>query len=186
MHKNKPIKVALLGGIRAGKDTLAGYLKAHTLGPVQEVAFSDGIHNIIKEYLPDAYKQGKPRKELQGIGQYLRQYDSDVWIKYLFNSRRYTEAIDAGKSIFVTDVRQPNEVKALHEHGFTIIKVVADTATRIRRAKEVGDNFTESDLKHETERYADSCQDYNYLVVNDGTLDELDNKALSIIAEMQK
>ncbi|MFG3611479.1 deoxynucleotide monophosphate kinase family protein [Rummeliibacillus stabekisii] len=182
---SRPLKIALLGGLRAGKDTFTDMLKAQIKDrEVCSLAFSTGIHNIIHQYFPEQYDLGKPREYLQRIGQFMRTLNPDVWINYLFNSYEYKQMIAQNKVIFITDVRQSNEVQALRHQGFIIIKIVADTEARIRRAEELGDHFDTTALQHETEIYAEECQDYDILVENNGTLKDLENLSLKVFKQI--
>jgi hypothetical protein len=188
MRQTQPVKIGILGEIRAGKDTVA-QLIAHELEkvgntkPTQFLAFADGIHKVIELTMPEVYVKGKPRKELQHIGQSLRQLKPDVWIDMLFNSIRYRIADDYGMNIIITDVRQPNEAQRLQEKGFKIIKVTASEEVRMQRAKDNGDNFSPEDFKHETELVIHQCP-YDYLIDNSFCIDVLEERVLEILQEV--
>lgn len=179
------MKVAVLGGIRSGKDTVTDIVEELLGGDVRRYAFSDGIHDIIREHFPQIYEQGKPRKALQEIGQLMRQFDPYVWINKLFIkiSRDLLEA-ESEPHIIITDVRQPNEADALLKEGFIIIKVTAPKEVRMQRAKEVGDNFNKEMFNHETELLVDECR-YTFEINNDTTLDALKTKVTTALISQQ-
>lgn len=171
-------RIAILGQMRAGKDTVAEILKEKQY--FLELKFSDGISAIIRTYFPDAEQFGKPRQHYQHIGQSLRQLDEDVWINRL-DSR--LKALSSEHSIIVTDVRQGNEVRYLKEQGFTLIKVIADDSIRIQRIEAEGDVFSPSMFEHETEQGI-LHHDCDFLINNSGSFTELQEQIDSIWAEI--
>ena len=184
----QPVKIGILGEIRAGKDTVA-QLITHQLKeinpyiPTEHFAFSGGIHTVINLTMPELYEQGKPRKALQLLGQAFRQVKADVWIDYLFNHQYFKWAKRSGYNILITDVRQPNEVIRLQEQGFKIIKVTASPEVRLERAKDQGDNFDESMFTHETELVIQSCK-YDYLIDNSYSIDVLEDTVKEVLKEV--
>lgn len=188
MRKIKPVKVAMLGKIRSGKDTVA-HLIAHELDkidsskPTQFLKFSSGIWEAIELFFPEVLEQGKPRKHLQHIGQVFRELNPDVWVNRLFNSLPYKIAKEKGFNIIVTDTRQPNEVKRLRDEGFKIIKVVADDEVRLQRMIASGDKFNPDDLNHETEKVIDLCP-YDYLIDNSYSINDLEERVVEVLEEV--
>lgn len=178
------VKIALLGEIRAGKDTVANLIDNHlNTGDTVFMAFADEIHKVIKQYFPEAYLEGKPRRFLQEIGQAFRRLNPDVWVNKLFNSERYTTAIEQSQHIIITDVRQPNEAIRLKLEGFTIIKVTADEGIRLARATAKGDDFKVSDFYHETELAIQHCY-YDVVIDNSSTVEALEKRVAEVIEEV--
>ncbi|MGG4390519.1 hypothetical protein ABEU97_20515 [Priestia megaterium] len=188
MKQTKPVRIGILGEIRAGKDTVSQLIdyklyKYNRDKVTNFMAFSTGIHEVLRLTMPEIYTKGKPRKELQHTGQALRELKPDVWIDFLFNSFTYRDAIYKEQNILVTDVRQPNEVKRLQEAGFTIIKVTASKEARINRAEANGDNFDVSMFDHETEKVIHECP-YDYLIDNSYAIDFLEDRVDEILEEV--
>lgn len=179
VYNKESIKIGLVGGIRTGKDTVAGLLVQRLPKYTERVAFATGIKAIVADYLPDLYYKGKPRKAFQVIGQTLRQFDPDVWINDLL-SRVSAIENEGINNFIVTDVRQPNEAKKLADEGYLLIKVTADTKTRIERAMLRGDVFDEEDFEHETE-HAVNYSLYHVEIENNGTLKELKESVDNVI-----
>jgi hypothetical protein len=75
----------------------------------------------------------------------------------------------------VTDVRFPNEVKAIQDKKGVVI--------RVERPSIIKDNFTAS--THESEIALDGYTGFNYTVINDGTLEELMYKLKTILNELK-
>lgn len=164
----KPIKIALTGKMRSGKDTFAKMLME--LDEFQHVKFSKGISEIVHKFIPSNINGQKLRSAYQLIGQTMRAIDEDVWIRYAFKD------IDMSKNIIVTDLRQENECQFLKDNGFTIIKIVADDNDRINRMNELHDKYSKEDLNHETELAVDNINE-DIVVCNDSTLEDLRLKA---------
>lgn len=155
------VKVAVCGGMRSGKDTVADYL-VERFG-FEKFRFGDGIREVGKIAFPEEFNgKQKPRKKLQDIGQYMRKVDPQVWVKYTL---REIENSDA-RRVVISDLRQPNEYEALREAGFYIIRVEAPYEVRLRRAQESGDNFNPEHFNHETESHFDGFN-VDYIITND-------------------
>nr|WP_274377574.1 AAA family ATPase [Desulfotruncus arcticus] len=174
------LKIALTGRMRSGKDTVAQYLA--DIHNFQSFAFADGIRKVCALAFPGMLTQGrKPRKLYQGLGQDLRKYDPEVWIKYTFNE------IEAArnKSVIITDMRQPNEYRALRNKGFSIVRVNASHATRLERMRAVGDEFEPADLDHETERHINTFVT-DFELWNEGSVEELEIQAEQMLEFLQR
>jgi dephospho-CoA kinase len=173
--------IAVAGRIRSGKDTVGKYLIDNY--SYFKLAFGDGIKETASILFPEAVKKGKPRRLYQVLGQKMREIDPDVWVKYL--DRRMTLCKRFGiEKFIVTDLRQFNEYDYLKEKGFVIVKVEADEEIRRQRMIEAGDDFTEEDLNHETELSVDALP-YDYLITNNGTLEELYEQIEFIIDDIK-
>ena len=170
----KQLKIALMGKMRSGKDTV-GEILIKEYG-FRRYAFGDGIREIVDTYFPYASIHGKPRKHYQFIGQSLRQLDEDVWVNYCLD-RAGDNKYD---NIVVTDVRQPNEVKAVLEEGFILVKIDCDDEIRIERMKASGDNFNLEDLNHETEQHIDKVE-APITITNNGSLEKLHEKVHHLV-----
>ncbi|MFT4413211.1 AAA family ATPase [Fredinandcohnia humi] len=163
------MKIALTGEMRSGKDTIADYLQKEYY--FTRFAFGDAIKFYCEAIFPGVTKNGqKPRALYQEFGQFCRQFDPDVWVNYLF--REMERTINAGLSVVITDLRQPNEYNALLKAGFAIVRVNTKTAYRILRMKESGDSFKLEDLQHETESHIRSF-DVDFELYNNDSLKEL-------------
>ncbi|NMF00021.1 hypothetical protein [Aneurinibacillus aneurinilyticus] len=185
------IKLALTGKARSGKDAIAEYLVANY--GFKRFAFGDGIREVCRQLYPEQFEGGaKPRALLQGVGQSLRAFDEDVWVKrtiYDINTEIFSNATVMGDRVLssarivVSDLRQPNEEKTLRSEGFVIIRVTAPEDLRIQRMITAGDAFNPDDLTHDTESYVDSFE-VDYEITNDGTLDKLHAQVDEFMAEL--
>lgn len=173
------IKLALTGKARSGKDAIAEYLVANYR--FKRFAFGDGIREVCRQLYPEQFEgRAKPRALLQGVGQSLRAFDEDVWVKRTLYEISWSWPHG---SVVISDLRQPNEYDALIRKGFVIIRVTAPEDLRIQRMLAVGDAFNSDDLTHDTESYVDSFE-VDYEIINDGTLGELHTQVDEFMAEL--
>lgn len=158
------LKIALTGRMRSGKSTVAAYLCENYR--FREFAFGDALKNVA--HIIFGKPSGKDRGLYQFVGQAMRQYDPDVWVKKLDRSIREWKAQEPQENIVITDLRQPNEYAYCRENGYVIIRVNCPVALRLERIGEAGDRFDEGMLNHETEEHVDTF-DIDYEIDNGGS-----------------
>lgn len=169
------MKIAVVGKMRSGKNTVADILT--DIYGYEQLAFADGIREIINKYFPEAYAYGKPRKHYQHIGQSLRELNPDVWINHLYervlaiSAQGLLNGTEA--KVVVTDCRQKNEELFLRKKGFKIIKVISDDELRIARMIKTGEAVIPELFNHDTELQVDQIE-ADYIITNNGTYEELD------------
>jgi dephospho-CoA kinase len=167
------LKIALLGKMRSGKDTIGEYA-ASKYGFVR-YAFGDELKRYYHELFGKT--ESKPREGYQWFGQICRSHDPDIWVRKCFENIHE-------QNVIITDLRQPNEYERCLNEGFTFIKVHCDDDIRIKRILEKNDRFNTKDLQHETESYIDTYE-YDYLIENNSTLDELLKKFDEIFTDIK-
>jgi dephospho-CoA kinase len=180
------IKIALTGKMRSGKDTAAKHLFIDH--DFDRVAFGDALKKNAHATFPWVSEVSKPRALYQSYGQLMRQIDPDVWIKHAeqtvdiwINLRVNDGAERVG--VVITDLRQLNEYEWARANGYTIIRVNSSFDNRLKRARQAGDDFVESDLLHSTEQYVDTFEP-DFEVTNDGTVEDLKAQIDLILTEI--
>lgn len=109
-----PRLVGLAGYAGSGKDTAADVLVE--LG-WERVAFAGPLKELAARIGWDGVKDEHGRRLLQDLGVGCRDVlGADVWVDALL-ARLPARAV-------VTDVRFPNEVDAIHDHGGLVVRVV--------------------------------------------------------------
>lgn len=145
------IKIAISGQAQTGKNTLAQMIIDFTnpnsiFDPsyFKIVAVADPIKNIVMQMVPNAdreclWGQSELRsklipgdlKDLDGnhltyrralidIGTLGRKYHTDIWLNALVQDAAKNESL---KVYVASDVRFPNEIHYLKEHGFYMVRL---------------------------------------------------------------
>lgn len=168
-------KIALLGRMRSGKDTVAHYLVAAY--DYEEFKLSGGIKRVVDTFFSDEESGLDKRGLYQAVGQLMRSVDDRVWIKDMLNriQRSY------GSKIVISDVRQENEVEQLRHLGYKIVKVESNHLIRINRILGM-ESYRAEAFNHETELSVDTITP-DFTITNDGTLDELYEKIDQLMKE---
>jgi dephospho-CoA kinase len=180
-------KIAICGGIRAGKDSIKNY--AHLFYDFSPFAFADEGKALVHRLFPNIPRDPKPRKYYQevidGITKLPVEGAADVWINgTLRHIDDYIKRRCCSESrVMITDLRKPREFEVLRQQCFTIIRVTAPLETRLQRARQAGDAFEAEDFEHDTERHIDGFA-VDYEIINDGTLTELYTKFDEIMREL--
>lgn len=181
--------IGLLGNKGSGKDTTANYIK--TKYECQVEAFATPLKETVrilfnmtdeqlygdKKEIVDTRWNITPRQVFQYIGtdivrnkfsEIMPHIGNNFWIINLEN--KYREYISNNKSgiFIITDVRFQNEVDFIKKNNGIVIKIVR--------------NINNYD-SHESENI-DSVNNYDYLLENNGTLENLYRKIDKIIISL--
>lgn len=158
--------IALLGKAGAGKDLAAASLRG-AYG-YNRSAFADKLKDVAASIWGETARTN--REYLQQLGVAVREIDNDAWVN----------AIVLTNPSVVTDVRFPNEVRALLGHGFVTVKVVADRGTRLNRLVANGKLQDEAQLDHVSETALDGYTP-DYVALNTGTIEEFGHRLFEIV-----
>lgn len=165
---------------RVGKDTVADYLvkkysfcKTSFADPLKrgcKEIFSltdEQVYGSLKETV-DEYWQMTPRYILQKVGtDCLRNhFDKDVWVK----ATGAKVLSDPNKNFVIPDARFPNELEAVRNWGGKLIKVTREETAAITGI-----------VKHESEIALENYSDWDFILVNDGSFDDLYEKVDGIM-----
>jgi len=181
--------IALCGAKGSGKDTVAELIKDISLEPVHNIAFADPIKHEIQRIFNldpnsnaqyDLFKrtdisfqlpgylshQVEGRQIVREIGMLMRSYDESQFVNYVIDQ------IQARPSFVwvVTDVRFPNELHAMIQHGAKVINVV-------RPGYEYDGHVTERGF---------TGSKFDYTIDNGGSVEDLRAKLLPIVKEIYK
>lgn len=175
------LKLVITGELRSGKTTLSNYAEEHY--HMIPFAFGDELKNAFHYFYPHVPRDPKPRRGYQLFGQLMRfVHGEDYWIDLCFDNIHTCRQAQKGYNTLslvssdfaplITDARQHNEIERCRAKGYKVIKVEAPIEVRKERAEAEGDNFNEVDLNFETELSVRALEP-DYLIVNNGTLEEL-------------
>lgn len=136
-----------------------------------------------------------PRILLQSIGTDLfrKQLNENVWINATMKDYKATHAIDKCPFMredyhakdclphwIIPDVRFPNEVKAIKDKGGIVIRINRYTGNVLID----NDTHTITDWQHPSETALDDYKNFDYLINNDGTLEQLISNVKNIFNEI--
>lgn len=191
-------KIAITGKANTGKNTLSKLIKDslnYYAPEVAFIAFADPLKEMIrimfpqipkkflygsskfrKEIIPRAFKDGNPltiRQLLIDLGTGLgRGYNESVWLDNFDNRLSNALKKKNTKMVIVTDVRFRNEFDHLKNKGFYMVKL-----TR-------GNN--EVIINHASETSQEDILDseFDYIIDNNGTLQDLKVKVTEILQQL--
>ncbi|MEI7475554.1 MAG: hypothetical protein WCK67_12335 [bacterium] len=173
MKKDKKI-VAISGKQFSGKDTVADIFAAELEGFVK-APLAKAIKQKFSEekgLAVDIIEMNKPvyRVDLIELGNRMRKIDSDYWIKLV---------LEAGDNLIVSDMRVKNEYESFTKRKAIKIRVNSPREERAKRGLIVSEfDTTEVDL--------DDITEWDYVINNDGTHEELKQKARELVKEIRQ
>lgn len=159
-------KIIILSGKQfCGKDTFAKFL-LEFLPDFKRIGLGDAIkleYGRQKNLTFEEIEANKPqyRADLIALGDWGRSQDPDYWLKKI---------IEQDDNVIVPDLRMPHELKVFKEHGAVSIRVEAPRENRALRGQLVKEDDP-------TETLLDAVEDWDFVISNDGTLEELREKA---------
>ena len=136
------MKIGFAGKMGAGKDISVKYLIKKYNGT--KIAFSDPLYNILN-YSQNicGFKNEKDRKFLQFIGtEWAREKDPDIWIKLALNNSPLTG------NVYCSDIRFKNELNALKDNNWIIIKIIRNKFDNKRIGSGNKDHISENDIEN--------------------------------------
>lgn len=149
---------------RSGKDTCVDYLIKRYGGV--KISFSEPLYEIL-HYAQRVceFEEEKDRWFLQTIGTYwARNKNPDVWVNLAL---RKVQSLGEGVNVYNSDIRFKNELTAMIREEFVCIKINRDVERKMT------EHISECDL--------DGVEGWDYVINNDGTIDDLYKKLDEII-----
>lgn len=173
MNKIKGFRLAFGCQARVGKSIVTEYLKSKYGGI--ELAFADPLYDILR-YVQNrcGLRSDKDRRFLQLIGtEWGREKDKNLWINLLLKEIKSTRK---NTNIYISDTRFINEFRALKEVGFITIKITRNSASN-------DNSFGNGSRSHlsETELLSIPNEEWDYMISNDSTLENLYSELERII-----
>ena len=170
----------IAGKARHGKDTTAiAIRKAYKDKKVINLAYANYIKEFAKKISNwDGKEETKPRELLQTLGTDIvrDKIDKDFFVKRLCDDIRvYSYYFDI---ITISDARFPNEID--------IPKNLFDNVISIKVVR----NHFESPLtlkqqNHATETALDNYNDFDFVLMNDGTIEDLEVKVEQLVKKVE-
>ena len=179
--KRKPKIIVVSCKANSGKDTscelINNYLKVKEIKSIN-LQFS----HYIKEYAKvitnwNGEEETKPRSLLQELGTDIirNKIDNEFFIKRIIGDIKvYSYYFDV---ITISDARMPEEIESIYTEFDNVYRV------RIERPN-FENNLNSKERKHKTETALDGYTNYDYTIINDSTIDDLNEKVIKIINEV--
>ena len=170
--------VCISGKAQHGKDTTAGMMKTalESMGHTVLIAhYGDLVKYVCRTFFGwNGEKDAYGRSLLQKIGtDIVREQRPNYWVDFVKDMLSMFP--NEWDFVLIPDSRFPNEIDGLKQSGFNVIHL------RVRR-----ENF-ESPLTTEQQNHpSETALDHvvpDFLIVNDGTLDDLYNKVCNLVVD---
>ena len=181
VENKNPIIFMVSGIANSGKDTtcelINNYVKLKNLKSVN-LQFSYYIKMYAKELTSwDGNDETKPRTLLQQIGtDVIRKNIDDMFFvnRIIDDIKVYSFFCDV---ITISDTRFPIEIESVYNSFSNVVRI-----NIIRPDFE--NNLNSKERKHITETALDGYNSYDYTLVNDGTIEDLNYKVINIVNEV--
>lgn len=166
--------VILSGKAGSGKDTVASMLKRKLTGRTILLSYAHYLKMYAKNVVGwDGSEENKPRTFLQDVGDLVKEIDPN----FLIN--RVIEDIEVYKhyfdNIIITDARFKDEIELIkNRYDGIVIRINGHY-----------NNLDEIQRRHNTETSLDNYSNYDYVIFNDGTIKELENKVEIVMEEFK-
>lgn len=178
VENKNPLIFLISGKARNGKDTTAAMVKEYYENNGKKV-INLQYSSYIKEYAKkisdwDGSEETKPRELLQLLGtEVIRQkIDPLFFVDAIIKDMKvYSYFFDV---IVVSDVRTPEEIDCPKESFKNVFSF------NVRRTN-FDTSLTGNEQKHYTEIALDNYEKFDYIVLNDGTIEELKDKVNKIL-----
>lgn len=178
LKENQPQIYIICGKARNGKDTIADMIKEIYKEKNKDI-LNLQYSSYIKEYAKkisnwDGSEETKPRELLQVLGtQVIREKIDELFFvnKIIDDIKVYSYFFDA---ITISDARMKVEVEIPRQKfkNVTVIHVVRPN---------FDNGLTEEQKKHRTEIDLDDYENYDYTIINEGTIEQLKEKVKQIV-----
>lgn len=173
------MKIYLVGGkARSGKDTISDFLEEELKKENKKVCRLQ-VSSYIKYYAQkyfgwDGKEETKPRELLINLGTNVirNQIDENFHINRLLEDLKVLSFFF--DYFIVSDIRFPVEIEKIKENYSDVVSI-----KMIRES----DELTVDQKKDRTETSLDSYDGFDYVIINDKSLEDLRLKAIEILKE---
>lgn len=179
----EPTIILISGKARHGKTTTGNFLREYYESKnlkVTNTLLALYLKMYVKNFFGwDGSEETKPRELLQQLGTEVIRKGLN---KEDFFVDRTIEDIEILKHFFnifiIDDIRFPNEIEGLKKNfkNVIILKIIRPNFES---------DLNQKQLNHSSETSLDNYDQYDYVITNDGTLDNLKEKIINIIKDVK-
>lgn len=183
MKRKEPYIFLIAGKARHGKDTVAAIIREYYLRnelKVDVLQFSYYLKDYVKR-LSSWDGSDDTKADYRGFMQELgtdvirKEIDSKFFINRMIEDIKvYAYYCDV---LTISDVRFPDEIDDIKKSFPNVISIYVNRPNFDSPLKS-------KEQKHITETALDNYNDFDYKIINDGTIDELKDKVLDIIKKI--
>lgn len=168
------ICILLSGKAESGKDTFLQITSQRFYDlAVDRIAFADKLKEFAAMMGWDGKKDERGGEFLQQLGSAVRQYNEDFWVLATIPKlQAYSQVCDI---ICFTDCRYPNEIERIKSLDWIVGKVVTVRVDRPGHISNRPDHISETALDD---------YDFDYRIVNDGTLEDYRQKVVALVNQI--
>jgi len=166
--------IGISGKKLSGKDALCNALISHTPVSAVRLAFADALKEEVSiacsvslSFIDQHKAQFRPLLQWWGTDFRRHFQGDDYWVKKLIS--KLVDAADHGVGLVVVpDVRFQSEAAVVKQIGGCLVRIGRPTQL-------IDDHLSETDL--------DSYKGFDHIVINNGTLHDLDHEAMVILKQ---
>lgn len=181
MNTKNPKIIILAGKARAGKDTFASFIKDYAqknnlkYANLQFSYYIKMYAKILSDW--DGSEETKPRTLLQQLGTEVIRYqiDNEFFIKRIIDDIKVLSYFC--DIITISDARLPEELDLVTKAYDNSVKI------KIERPS-LESELTSKEQHHATEIGLNNYTNYDYIIQNDGSIEDLKEKAHNLIKEI--
>lgn len=172
------MKIIILSGkARSGKNVVSELLEEKLIEKEKNatsISYAFYLKIYAKKIIKwDLSEDTKPRSFLQSIGDLVKDIDNNFLIRRLLEDIEvYNNYYD---TLIITDARFKNEIEEIKKRYDTVVINVFRNNS----------DLTETQKSHNTETSLDDYNEYDYVIDNNGTLEELKEKIDRIVEDIK-
>lgn len=180
--KDFPIIFVITGKAQSGKDTTSDIIKEYLEKKnykVAKIAYAKYIKMYAMDYFGwDGKEESKPRDLLQMLGTDIRNKLNKPNF-FIDRMKEDIEILSNYYNVFIiSDARTDKEI-LMPKNSF-------DKVMSIKLIRNIDNGLNLEQKKNFTETALDNFNDYDHIIDNNGTIDELSNKVLNIVDNFLK
>lgn len=174
MHGQK-YNLAISGKARSGKDTSVDYIL--NMYPENiKLSFASELYRVTGNVQRDCnFEVEKDRELLQFLGEWIRGKNPNYFVECAERKLQKIASNDNSPNILVSDLRYKNEAEMLKRNNFILIRINREDRPRMTPEQE----------NHKSEVDLDDYNDWDYIINNDTTLDDLYEKLDEILDDIR-
>ena len=173
---NTPLLIGISGKKLSGKDALCTALRNQWGDKSQRIAFADALKqevsiacNVSRSFIEQHKAQFRPMLQWWGTDFKRHFHGDDYWVQQTLAQlvEEYSNGLELA---VIPDVRFKSEAATIKELGGMLVRIARSTQL-------IDNHISETDL--------DDYKHFDYIVINNGTINDLDHEAVAILQKLK-